>query len=49
MGKINKDTAEIYVQNKKSELPAILKMFKEDDVWKLGLEESFGARKLNPF
>lgn len=49
MGKINEDTAEIYVQHKNSELPAVLKMFKEGDVWKLGLEETFGARKLNPF
>jgi hypothetical protein len=49
MGEINSYTAEIYVQHKKSEKPAVLKMFKEDNVWKLGLEESFGTRKLNTF
>lgn len=49
MGKSEKDTAEIYVLSKGAERPALLKMYKEDDIWKLGLEESFGARKLNPF
>ena len=49
MGKIKQDEAEIILQYKKSEKPAILKMFKENNQWKLGLDESFGARKLNPF
>lgn len=49
MGEIKKDKAEIYVLHKKSERPALLKMYKENGEWKLGLEESFGARKLNPF
>ncbi|HPD57649.1 MAG TPA: hypothetical protein PKW17_10455 [Smithellaceae bacterium] len=49
MGKIKKDTAEIYVLSKDAERPALLKMYKENNLWKLGLEESFGARKLNPF
>lgn len=49
MGEIKKVEAEIYVLHKKSERPALLKMYKENDTWKLGLEESFGARKLNPF
>ncbi len=46
MGKIEKNEAEIFLQNKTSEKPAILKMFKENNEWKVGLEESFGARKL---
>jgi hypothetical protein len=49
MGEIKKDKAEIYVLHKKSERPALLKMYKENSEWKLGLEESFGARKLTPF
>jgi hypothetical protein len=49
MGKVKEKTAEIYVLKKNAERPALLKMYKEDGVWKLGLEESFGARKLNPF
>ena len=49
MGEVKKDEAEIYVLHKKSERPALLKMYKENEKWKLGLEESFGARKLNPF
>ena len=49
MGKIEHDAAEIYVQHKKSNLPATLKMYKENNVWKLGLEESFGVKKMNLF
>lgn len=49
MGKIKQDEAEIILQYKKSEKPAILKIFKENNQWKLGLDESFGARRLNPF
>lgn len=49
MGKIKQDEAEIILQYKKSEKPAILKMFKENNEWKVGLDESFGARRLNPF
>lgn len=46
MGKIEKNEAEIFLQNKTAEKPAIIKMFKENNEWKVGLEESFGARKL---
>lgn len=46
MGKIEKNEAEIFLQNKTADKPAILKMFKENNEWKVGLEESFGARKL---
>jgi hypothetical protein len=49
MGEIEKDKAEIILQYRKSEKPAILKMFKEDNEWKVGLDESFGARKFLPF
>ena len=49
MGKIKSDEAEIVLQYKKSEKPAILKMFKENGAWKFGLNESFGARDLNVF
>jgi len=49
MSKVKADTAEIYILKKDSERPALLKLYKENGAWKLGLEESFGARKLNPF
>ncbi|MDD3249079.1 MAG: hypothetical protein PHF23_01715 [Smithellaceae bacterium] len=49
MGKIGSKEAEVVLQYKKSERPAILKLYKEDNAWKFGLDESFGARGLNPF
>jgi len=49
MGKIEKNEAEVILQYKKSDKPAILKMYKENDKWKVGLEESFGTRTINPF
>jgi len=49
IGKVGSDEAEIVLQYKKSEKPAVLKLFKEDNAWKLGLDESFGARGLSPF
>lgn len=49
MGKIEKKEAEVILKYKKSDKPAILKMYKENNAWKVGLKESFGARKLNPF
>lgn len=49
MGKIKSDEAEIVLLYKKSEKPAVLKLFKENDVWKLGTDESFGARGISPF
>lgn len=45
MGKIEGNKAEIIIQYKKAERPANLKMFKEGDIWKVGLEETFGTRK----
>jgi hypothetical protein len=41
MGKIEKDRAEIAIRYRKSEGPAILKMFKEEGKWVVGLEETF--------
>jgi len=49
MGKIGSKEAEVVLQYKKSEKPAVLKLFKEDNAWKFGLDESFGARGLSPF
>ncbi len=49
MGKIEKNEAEVILKYKKSDRPAILKMYKENNVWMIGLKESFGTRNLNPF
>ena len=49
MGKIEKNEAEVILKYKKSDNPAILKMYKENNEWKVGMEESFGSRKMNPF
>ena len=45
MESIKSDKAEIKIIYKKAQSPAILKMFKEDDIWKVGLTESFWTRK----
>jgi len=45
MGKTGKNEAEILLLHKTSEKPAIIKMFKENDQWKVGLDESFSVRK----
>jgi hypothetical protein len=52
MGFIKKNEAEIILMYKKSDRPTRLKMFKENDVWKVGLVETFWARgtlKFLPF
>jgi hypothetical protein len=46
MNAIKKEYAEINIHYKKSENPAILQMFNEDGIWKVGLEETFRTRKL---
>jgi hypothetical protein len=49
--KVKADTndAEVILHHKKSEQPAILKLFREDGAWKVGLEETFRPRRwLNP-
>ncbi len=45
MGFIKKNQAEIIITYKKSENPAILKMFKEGGMWRVGLVETFWTRK----
>ena len=45
MGLTEKDKSEIIITYKKAERPAILKMFKEDGQWKVGLVETFWTRK----
>ena len=45
IGTVKKDEAEIIITYKKSERPAILKMFKENGHWKVGLVETFWTRK----
>lgn len=49
MGKIEKNEAEVILHYKKSEKPAVIKIFRENDAWRVGLEETFGTRRLNPF
>jgi len=44
IGEFGKDKAEIYILYRKSERPAVLQMFKEGGAWKVGLDETFGAR-----
>lgn len=45
LGTISGNTAEIILTYKKAERPAILKMFKEQGKWRLGLVETFWTRK----
>jgi len=49
MGRVEKEEAEVVLHCKKSENPTILKIYRENDAWRVGLEESFGSRRLNPF
>ena len=42
IGEIKKKEAIIILQHKKAEHPARLQLKKEDDTWKVGLEETFG-------
>lgn len=45
IGYIRQDKAEIVISYRKSEHPARLKMFKENNAWKVGLVETFWSRK----
>lgn len=45
IGFIKKSEAEIIITYEKAEKPAVLKMFREDGVWKVGLVETFWTRK----
>ncbi|MBN1381633.1 MAG: hypothetical protein JXA41_08160 [Deltaproteobacteria bacterium] len=49
INKLEKDTAEINILYKKSPNPAVLQLYRENKAWKVGLEETFGARSLIPF
>jgi hypothetical protein len=44
-GTFEKDKGEIIIKYRKAESPAILLMFKENGMWKLGLVETFWTRK----
>jgi hypothetical protein len=45
MGELKNETAEIIIRYKKSDRDAILKMFREEGAWKVGLEETFSTRR----
>lgn len=45
IGKIEKNTAVIVLQHKKSEYPAEMKLYRENGKWKVGLIETFWTRK----
>jgi hypothetical protein len=45
MGPIRKQQAEIILQYEKAEQPARLKMFKEENQWRVGLIETFGTER----
>jgi hypothetical protein len=46
IGYIKENKAEIIIKQKKSEEPARLTLFKENNKWKVGLVETFWTRKL---
>lgn len=46
---MDRDKTEINIHFKKSKYPAVLKLFKENGQWKIGLHETFGARSLLSF
>lgn len=48
LGKFKDDKVEINILYKKSENPAILQLFKENNEWKVGLSETFGGRAMLP-
>jgi hypothetical protein len=43
--KVNTNDAEVVIHHRKSEHPALLKLFREDGAWKVGLEETFRPRR----
>lgn len=45
MGKVNKHRAEIILRHHKSDHDALLKMYREEGRWKVGLDETFSARQ----
>lgn len=49
IGVVKKDKAEINILYKKSDRPAVLQLFRENERWRVGLNETFGARNMIPF
>ena len=47
MGKVGKNEREIILRYRKSDQPAILKIYKEENSWKVGLEETFRPRRVS--
>lgn len=45
LGPIGKREAEILLKYEKAEQPARLKLFREDGLWRVGLEETFSGRR----
>ena len=45
MGGVNKDRADIILRYKKAHNDAILQMYREAGIWKVGLEETFAPRR----
>lgn len=45
MGQVKKDRAEIIIRYRKSQHDAILKMYLQEGLWKVGLEETFYTRR----
>jgi hypothetical protein len=45
MGSTGKNEAEILITYKKADNPAVIRMFKENGSWKVGLVETFGLRR----
>lgn len=45
IGFIKGERAELNIQYKKSNKPAVFKIYKEEGTWKVGLEETFAGRK----
>ena len=45
MGRVGENESEIILQYRKSEQPAVLKIYREDSTWKVGLEETFRPRR----
>lgn len=46
IGKVGEDSAEIRITHERAEQPAVLRMFREDGIWKVGLIETFRPRPL---
>jgi hypothetical protein len=46
IGAAEKDRVEINILYKKSNKPAVLQLFRENEKWKVGLNETFGTRSM---